>query len=287
VDIIEAPRGDEPFTVRKNASGAWLAGDAPADPVLIAQWLNLLSQLQVTEFVKDVVTDFAPFGLEPSQRQYTLRTVVTNAAGPTNVFVARLDFGTNTTSDRAFARRWDEDSVYAIRPLDFSHLPSAAWQLREHRVWNFTTNQVLKFIVREGDATREVLRQPNGEWKEGQGWTRDINPFALEEMALQLGELNAVAWIARGESARTKMGFSTNGTQLSVELRGEKPLTLTLEFGGLSPLRLPYALTTVEGQPAIFEFPWRLYVDVQSYFNLAPPPGFFRTPNAPAAAKTP
>jgi hypothetical protein len=256
----------------------------PADPLLIAQWLNLLSQIQVTEFVKDVVTDFdlASFGLEPPQRQYTLRTVVTNAAGPTNVFVARLDFGTNATEAKVFAHRWDEESVYAIRLLDFSRMPSAAWQLRDHRVWNFTTNQVAKFIVREGDSTREVLREPNAEWKPGKGWTRDVNPFALEEIAVQLGDLNAVAWLARGESARGKFGFSINSTQLSVELRGEKPQTLTLEFGGLSPLRLPYALTVVDGQPAIFEFPWRLYADMQSYFNLAPPPGTARRPNTPA-----
>ena len=288
VDIIEA-RGEESFTVRKNASGAWLAGDTPVDPVLVAQWLNTLSQLKVTEFVKDVVTDFAPFGLEPSQRQYTLRTAVTNASGTTNVFVARLDFGTSTnaTDDRVFARRWDEDSsVYAIRPSDFSLLPSAAWQLREHRVWNFTTNQVAKFIVREADGNREVLRQPNGDWKAGPGWTRDVNPFALEEMAHQLGELNAEAWIARGESARARFGFTTNSAQLSVELRGEKPETLTLEFVR-SPWGLFYALTTLDGQPAVFQFPWRLYVDVQSYFNLAPPAGFIRTPNTPAPGKTP
>lgn len=288
VDIIEA-RGDESFTVRRSANGGWLAGDSPADPVLVAQWLNLLSRLQVTEFVKDVVTDFTPFGLAPSQRQYTLHTVVTNASGPTNVFVARLDFGTGTNAadERVFARRWDEDSVYAILLLDYTHLPSAAWQLREHRVWNFNTNQVAKFVVREAGETREVLRQPNGEWKAGPGWTRDVNPFALEEMAVQFGELNAVAWIARGEGARAKWGFTTNSTQLSVELRGDKPQTLTLEFGGLSPLRLPYALTALDGQPAVFEFPWRLYVDVQSYFNLAPPAGFIRTPGTPGPAKRP
>jgi hypothetical protein len=279
VDIIEV-RGEEKFLLRKSANGVWLAGETPADPLLVAKRLNELSQMQVTEFVKDVVTEqgFAPFGLEPAQRRYILRTVVTNAAGPTNVFVAQLDFGTNTTN-RAFARRWDEDSVYAIRLLDFSHLPSAAWQLRDRRVWNFTTNQVSKFMVREGDATREVVRQPNGDWKPGTGWTYDVNPF-LDQLAYQLGELNVEAWIARGESARVQFGFTTNSTQISVELRGEKPQTLTLEFGGLSPLRMQYALTTIDGQPAVFEFPWGLQVDVQSYFHLPPPPGTRRAANA-------
>jgi hypothetical protein len=228
----------------------------------------------VTEFVKDVVTDFAPFGLEPAQRQYTLRTVVTNAAGPTNILIARLGLGTNSARDRVFARRWDDDSVYAVRALDYSYMPAAympaaAWQLRDHRVWNFTTNQLEKITLTEIGKVREVLRQPNGEWVRVKGFDREINPFALEELAFKLGDLNAFAWIARGESARAKFGFTTNSARMSIELRGEKPQTLSLEFGGQSALRLPYALTMIDGQPTVFEFPWQLYVDLQ-IANLAP-----------------
>lgn len=270
IDVIEV-RGEESFLVRKGADGQWLAGEAPADPVLIAQWLGLMSQLQVTEFVKDVVTDFTRYGLAPPQRQYVLRTAVTNASGVTNVLVAQIDLGTNGTGERVFARRWDEDSVYSLRLLDFARLPTAPWQLRDHRVWNFTTNQIARLIVRQDGSTREVLRQPNGEWAAGLGWTGEVNPFALEEIAFRLGELNSVAWVARGETVRAQFGFTTNSPSITVEVRGEKPQMLTLEFGGLSPLRLPYALTPFGGQPSVFEFPWTLYMDLQRYFHLAPP----------------
>ncbi|HWN94438.1 MAG TPA: DUF4340 domain-containing protein, partial [Methylomirabilota bacterium] len=279
VDIIEVGSA-EPFVARQGAGG-WLAGDAPADPVLIAQWLNTLSQLQVVGFVKDVVTDFdfMLYGLEPAQRQYTLRTVVTNAAGPTNILIARLGVGTNATSEGAFARRYDEDSAYAISAVDYSRLPWAAWQLRDHRVWSFTTNQLARITIIQNDNVREVLRQPNGEWIGVKGFERAVNPFALEELAFKLGALNVVAWIARGDDARAKFGFTTNSARLSIELHGEKPQTLSLEFGGLSPLRLPYALTTVDGQPTVFEFPWQLYIDLQ-IANLAPAEVNLRLPKA-------
>jgi hypothetical protein len=78
-------------------------------------------------------------------------------------------------------------------------------------------------------------------------------------------------WMARGESARTQFGFPPNPPQLTVELRGEKPQTLVIEFGGQSPWLLPYALTTIDGQPTVFEFPWPLYADLQRYFALAVP----------------
>jgi hypothetical protein len=269
VDRIEVA-GEETFTVRRTASNTWTAGDAPVDPVFIAQWLALLSQLQVSEFVKDVVTDFAPYGLSPPQRRYSLYTMVTNATGPTNIFIARVDLGTNGSMDKAFARRWDEESLYGIRMLDFTHMPAAAWQLRDHRVWNFATNQVSKITVTQEGNVREVMRQPNGQWVGVKGFDGEINPFAMEELAVQLGDLNALMWIARGESARTQYGFTTNTAQLSVELRGEKPQTLMVEFGALSPLLRPYALTMVNGQPYVFEFPWTILADLQRYFGLAP-----------------
>jgi hypothetical protein len=225
------------------------------------------------------VTDFAPYGLEPPQRLYTLRTVVTNAAGPTNVQLARIAFGTNGTGDRVFAHRLDEDSVYAISMLDYSHMPAEAWQLRDHRVWNFTTNQIGRITLTQDDTVREVMRQPTGEWVAVKGFTRDVNPFALEELGFKLGLLNAVSWIARGAEARANFGFNSNSARLSIALRGEKPQTLQLQFGGLSPLRLPYALVELDGQPTIFEFPWQLYVDLQ-IANLAPSEVNLRLPKA-------
>ncbi len=266
VDVI----GETNFILRKDANG-WKAGDVPADPLFVAQWLTLVSQLEIKDFVKDVVTDFAPFGLTNASRQYALRTAVTNSTGVTNVLIAQLAFGTNGTDGRVFARRWDEYSVYAIGALEYSHMPGAAWQFRDHRVWTFTTNQVVRVAVKQGDSVREVIRQPNGEWIATKGWTGDVNPFALEETTRALGDLQAIMWLARGESAREKFGFTPDAPQFTVELRGEKPQLLTMEFGGLSPLRLPYALTMVDGQPTIFEFPWTLYADLQRYFHLAVP----------------
>ena len=268
VDVVEV-EADEKFTVRKEAGG-WKAGDLQADPVFVSWWLNQLAQLEATNFVRDIVTDFTPYGLSPVQRQYTLSTAITNGPAVTNVRIAEIAFGTNG-SGGVFARRKDEDSVYAIRQLDFSHMPVAPWQFRAHRIWNFTTNQVARIEVRQGDNVREVIRQTNNEWVGTKGWATVPNPFAMEEVARGLGELSAVMWMARGETARTQFGFPPNPPKVLVELRGEKPQTFTVEFGGKSPWLLPYALTTVDGQPTVFEFPWPLYADLQRYFGIAVP----------------
>lgn len=283
IDSIEV-RAEENFVVRRNANGSWTAGEIPADPVFMTQWLSLLNQLQAAEFVKDVVTDFAPYGLAPPQRQYTLHTTITNAAGTTNIVVAQLGFGTNAMSDRVFARRSDEDSVYSIRLHEYTYMPRAAWQFREQRIWRFNTNQVSKItVIQDGDA-REVIRQPDGEWVRVKG-VAEVNPFAFEELAWHLGELSALMWLDRGEAARARYGFTTNAPRLLVELRGEKPQVLTIEFGGRSPLLRPYALAAIDGQPTVFEFPWPLYADLQRYFNLAPTDVNRRLPNIPPPAR--
>jgi hypothetical protein len=269
VDVIEV-NAETNFFVRQDASG-WKAGDVQADPEFVIWWLGQLSQMEATDFERDVVTDFAPYGLVPGHRRYALRTAVTNGATVTNVLIAEVAFGTNKLDKRVFARRRDEDSVYVVRQLDYSHMPSAAWQFREHRIWNFTTNQVVRITVRQGENVREVIRQTNNEWIPTRGWTTQPNPFALEETARGLGELTAVMWMGRGEAARAQFGFGTNSPQVIVEVRGDKPQVLTVEFGDLSPWRLPYALTTIDGQPTVFEFPWALYTDLQRYFNLAVP----------------
>jgi hypothetical protein len=271
VDTVEV-RGEENFIVRKEGDG-WKAGDGQADPAFVAEWLTLLSQMEIKDFVKDIVTDFAPFGLSPAPLTYTLRTTITNAAGPTNLALAQLAFGTKAGDERFFARRFDEDSVYAIGAREYSHLPGAAWQFHDHRIWNFTTNQVARITVRQGETTREVVRQPNGDWIASKGWVGEVNPLAAEETTWRLGQLRADMWLGRGESAKEKFGFGANSAQVTVELRGEKPQSLTVEFGErVSPLQLPYALTTVDGQPTVFEFPWQLYGDLQRYLQLPAPP---------------
>jgi hypothetical protein len=272
ISLIEV-RSDEPFSIRRLTNQTWLAGETtPADTLFIKNWLWQLSRLQVTDFVKDVVTDFSSYGLAPPRRQYVFKTTVTNAAGLTNVTVGELHFGTNT-ADQVRVRRADEDSVYDVRYVDFYRMPSAAWQLRDMQVWNFTTNEVTRVILRQNGRSRVVVRQGNLDWMTPEG-PGIVNPLAVEEMVFRLGELHAVDWVARGPQERARFGFAETNLHISVEVKtGDKTQTLTLEFGGVSPGRLPYAATQMGGQVWIFEFPYFLFQDLERAFGLplAPP----------------
>jgi hypothetical protein len=269
IDTIEV-RSGEPFVAKRGANG-WSVAEVPVDSAFVTNLLVSLAELQVREFEKDVVTDFTPFALAPPKRSLILRTTVTNAAGVTNVPVVLLDFGTNKTPDTVFVRRGDEDSVYTIHALDALHIPEAAWQLRDHRVWKFATNQVVRVTAKQGGRSRQFIRQPSGEWISTGG---DVNGYALEEVMFRLGELHATAWVGRGDMAKAVRRFGPGGYQLEVEVKeAETNRVFALEFGGPNPLRLPYAATSVDGQPWVFEFPWALFAELVRHLSVPPDGG--------------
>ena len=278
LDTIEVG-GQEKFALRLQTNGAWMITEpqaALADADLMREWLIDLYRLEGA-VEKDVVTDFVSYALTNPARQYLLKASLTNADGTlTNRLLSQLDIGGvgGAARDKIFARRADENSVYSITPADFDRLPAAAWQLRDRRVWSFTTNQISRVTVRDRGATRQWERSPSGQWKfaPGSQGILDNKQFTLEETAFRRGELRASIWVAKGEEERARFGFTNDGYKLTIELKnGEKTNALNLEFGGPAPSgNYHYALATLDGQSWIFEFPMALFFQVMRDFSNPP-----------------
>ncbi len=273
MDSIEVAVAAEKFTVHRQTNGVWMVTEpqaALADPDLMREWLDGIERLEGA-VEKDVVTDFALYKLTPPARQYTLKTSVTNADGTvTNRLLSQLDIG-GLQQDKIFARRSDENSVYSISRADFDQLPAASWQLRDRRIWSFTTNQVSRITVRHRGYVRQWDRSAAGQWNfaPGSQGILDNKQFALEETMFRLGELRAAVWVAKGAEPRDLYGFTDDGYKMTLDLKnGDKPSVLTLEFGGNTPTaNYHYALATVDGQSWIFEFPMGLFLQVLRDFS--------------------
>jgi hypothetical protein len=274
VDLLEIS-AEENFTVRRQGSNSWVVSQLQpmlADADLVRDCLNLLTTAE-GEVEKDVVADFAMYGLAQPIRQYLLKGASTNLSDTTsNRLLAQLDVG-GRRDGKVFARG-PEATVYSVDESPINRLPVAAWQLRDRRVWSFTTNQVTRLTVQRGGATRQLLRGSTGEWKFDSGSTGIFNTYAVEEVIYRLGELRATGGVDRGEGKRQVYGFRENGDKLAIELRiGEKSQVLTVEFGDEAKSRYPYALAVVDGQTWIFEFPLQLYLQVvRGIFNQVTPP---------------
>ena len=152
-------------------------------------------------------------------------------------------------------------------------MPGAAWQLRDRRVWNFSTNQVSRVTVRDRGYIRQFERSPTGQWRfaPGSQGILDDKQFALEETMFRLGQLRAAIWVAKGEESRSRYGLAEDDYKMTIELNnGDKSTALSLEIGDPAPSQCHYALAMIDGQSWIFEFPIGLYFQIMRDFRNPP-----------------
>ncbi|MBI5800541.1 MAG: DUF4340 domain-containing protein [Verrucomicrobia bacterium] len=269
VDILQV-EGREKFTLRLQTNAAaqfvWVADDAlktVMDPVLMQSFSNNLIILSAVELAKEVVTDFAPYGLASTARRISLLKSGTNAAGmTTNSLVARLEFG-NGRVDSLFARRHDESSVYVVPRGDVDRLAWSLVQIQDRTVWSFTSNQVAAVTVDFDGQSRRLTRAPGGRWTEGAEPVDELKNLALEETMFRLGHLRAEQWSYLGTTNLPIYGIGADSRRISVELAGSPARTNTVWFGNMPQGRNPYAAVTDprSGQPLVFEFPRALFRD--------------------------
>ena len=254
---IEIQSG-EPFTLQQSTNGTWRISQPvplPADEDLILDLLVQLKTMRAANLEREVVGDYAEFGLEQPTAQYTLRTM-----GGTNAILSQLSFGApkGDTGNHVYVRRQDEDSVYSVAAVDRQRLPSYAYQLRSRGLWNFRHEEVSKLTVTVGEASTELLRNDSGEW------TRVGKPLTANDLqsiptALSvLGRLQAAHWTARGADKLAQYDILKQEKSITLEMiRDGKTMTRKVQFGRLSPLGNPYAFATdpLDPEPVIFEFP--------------------------------
>ncbi len=286
-DLIEVEvAGGEKFSVQQQTNGGWrVTGpqnqNYPADAKWTREFIENLARLRVVPYdnkfsVKDVVTksDLPSYGLAPPASRYILKQSASSnaAAGGTNdTVLAELDFSAPKDTN-VFACRGDlpeESSVYAVKEADVQKLPTRWLHLLERRVWSFKPQDILSVAVRAGGAPQKWAHAGPHHWLLAQGITDNYKELAMEEIVGGLGELDAARWVERGDEGRARYGFSESSPAISLEVKnGDKPVTLTLEFGGQSPLGRYAEARMPDGQNWIFEFPADILDQLNYIFKL-------------------
>ena len=231
-------RGQDSFSLEQQTNGTWrvLPQGFSADAGLVKDFFAALNSLRAIEFIDVVIEpDLPNYGLASPALRYTLRSAPTNSpSGETNAIIADLSFGTNQAG-KAFARRADESFVYGVSSNDFQRLPAASWQMRDRTIWNLSTNDIDRVIIRQQGKVRQIKRNGPYSWSLITKGSLQ-NELAVEETVRSLCQLTASAWVARGGQDRARYGFTDKGLQITLELKsGDKK---TLEFGGPRPFGL-------------------------------------------------
>lgn len=272
VDSIEFTRGDEHSSVHRQSDGAWriAPGNVPSDSGSVENFLSGLTNLTILKFVNDVANpaDLPQYGLAPPFARVTLRRNGSGpAAGSNTPPVAEIDFGLGTNAtDQIYARRTDENFVYAIATNAFSRLPAAAWQLRERKLCPFPLADVARLTLTAQGKRSQLMRKAPLSWGFAPGSQGIINDGAIEETVRGVTQVAAIAWAGRGKDSRAGFGFRDDGLHVILEPKtGEK---FDLEFGGVAPSGNVYAGLTLEGEFWVLEFPWIMFRDVEAYLPL-------------------
>ncbi len=266
LDLVEV-KSAEPFTLRRQTNGTWLALEStntPVDARLVNDFLLNLAELEVVDFFKDVNTDqdYASHGLTNPALQYTLFSTVTNAGtAPTNEVIGQVGFGTNE-GGAVFARRPDEDSIYKVSEVDLQRLPQALYQLRDRAIWNFASTNVISVTVEQGGGTRKLIRNPKGQWTFAPGSQGIFNALSVEDAVHSLGQLRAERWVGRGPADVAQFIPPELARSITLEvLLAGKTTSLNITFGKLGPTRSPYATALIDGQQLVFIVPQAIYLD--------------------------
>ena len=263
-------RGETAFTVERQTNDTWwvMPDSITADAALVGDLLSCLTNMQIVQFTKDVVNapELPEFGLASPLRTVTVETGTAAAASATNCLTVQLDFGmpTNAT-DKVFARRRDETSVYAISTNDYARLPVAGWQLRERRLWQGTEQDVAGLRIEQQGKVRELIRRGDHLWSLAAGSQGIINDLAVEETVRGLMRASARAWVARGTENLSAYGLDKPHKITLFLKSGDR---LAIDFGKSASPEAQYAAIRAGDQLYVMEFSWAVYRDVASYLSI-------------------
>jgi len=263
VEVLSAA----PFVLQQQTNGVWQIIRPElllADPELVEAFLARVQALTILEIAKEVasVDDMAQFGLASPIIEYSFYDTPDKSG--TNSLLAQLDVGGSRGSD-VYVKRNDESSIYAVGLEKTLLLPRAGFELRDRRVWSFSTNEVQAVTLEAKAHTYQLLRGERGDWRFAADSQGMVNTFALEEAVFRLGQLQAHVWVAQGEEVVLgSYGLDPAAGTCTIKLlqSGEEK-NRSISFGAPSPSGGPYALCEVDGQPTVFELPLETFVPYQ------------------------
>jgi len=252
--------GQDDFTLQWGTNNLWrvlLPHNFPADQLMATRLARTLSELQAASFDDTVSAADADSRFKAPARQLIISwTASSKATNPPTT----LDFGISTNGE-IFARRIGEFPLYRIPSSDFEAIPSASWEMRDRRIWNFDVNDVVRLTIQQDGKTREITHNGTDGWRIPPGSVGNINDSAIEDTMNQLAHLKAFSWLGHGTDKLAGCGIDAKAYQLTVELKnGQK---LAFQLGKETRLGSACSSVMLDGEPWIFEFPPDVLPSVQ------------------------
>jgi hypothetical protein len=196
---VEGRDGGKVVLARSGESWVRKAGDkdAPVDASLVQTVVSTLTSQQVSEFVADVATELAKYGLDRPAVRVTLSSYASENTAETKagekpivtVLLGRIE------ADKVFAKLDDEPFIVSIPATVVDLLPTdpLAWQ--PTKIFQDKSDDIVALeVMREGQPTLSLELDKEKKWKLAKG-DGAVNQTHVASLVGTLASLRAVRWI--------------------------------------------------------------------------------------------
>ena len=271
---LEVKAGGDPFTLEKQGTNWWVVAPRrfPADGPWVRETFQRFMRLRIEDFLDDLGTDPARYGLAPPAREYAFHVGGSNTAP---VLLTRLSLGAPLGDGRRLSvRRSDEPGIYGIAAGDLQTLPVSASQFRD---WTLNPSNIVQIEIRQQGRTRVLKRNALGRWEgvvAAQGVLADP---AIDEGLHRIGQAPIGRFPVPNDAALKQFAFDQLDHAVTLtQAEGGNFRTLLLRFGGRNAVNQFVWAAFDSGEPAILtQFPLGLYQEYIGPWFSAPP----TTPN--------
>jgi hypothetical protein len=189
---------DPAFTLaRRETQWFFVERGVPANDAVVRDLVETLNSEEIREYVSDVGTDLAKYGLDRPQLRitfssFTSENTAESDAGETPI--STVIFG-RTENGVVYAKLEEEPYIFLVSEDLLQQLPATAYKFRSREIYDLTRNQLERVSIEYANGSRaELERNQDGQWI-----VRDA-PNGQDEIALQsflnaLVGLRAVHWL--------------------------------------------------------------------------------------------
>ncbi len=198
LDRITIDAGAKGKTVLARKNESWTIAsrnNVPANSTEAQRLIDAMQNGQVTNFVENVASNLAKYGLDKPQLTLTFSSFASENTAETKAGeqpFASVAFG-KVEGDNVYARVGDEPFIVTVRRTILDQIWTDPLQWQDLSIFNFKPEQIHRLTIKT-DKEFELIRGANNQWNWGKG-TGPIDQPHLEAILKTASTLHAERWV--------------------------------------------------------------------------------------------
>ena len=193
-----------------------------AEESRVKDLLTKLGELTATQFVADVATDLAKYGLATP-----LATVSLRGEG-TNLLAQLLVDAPEPNNVVRHVKRADEPFIYGVATNALDWLPSSDLDWRARRVAELKTNDVTRIVIEKPAGKTVLVKDKDGHWKMVEPLQGVLDNDGLNQMIETVSHLSATEFVQEGLDNLAAYGLDKPAVRFTVTVAAK---TYTAQVG--------------------------------------------------------